>query len=173
MLRDSLILPPSHLCLPYDATFDPKVPVEDDGDYSEWGMWRRALQARQNQLTPPTFIRYPEGTWAYNPKLGDYLYLMAISIDDRRLLWHECRPNGDDHELAYAGKLCTIEKYIQWITDGSLPPPIHGYETRGGSIFVRDGHHRAAALWRSGIRTTYLWCVIYQEASDGLLRHAG
>lgn len=53
-----------------------------------------------------------------------------------------------------------VEKYVEWILAGHLPPPIRVMESEKGTYNVNDGHHRIAALRAAGKHTVKAWVAL-------------
>lgn len=160
---DVVLVVPARAMLPVSAPLD----LEPQTDFSEEGCWSYSLRARRAQVAPSLWQRFPEGTWAIGAS-GECYQLRRFALDDPRLRFGECQPWDGDRELAYAGKLPNVEKYLRWLREGHDTPPCTGWETVLGTVRVTDGHHRAAARWRAGLRDILVWVSPFV---DPLARH--
>jgi hypothetical protein len=61
----------------------------------------------------------------------------------------------------------TVDKYAEWIRQGSEPPPLTGLETEKGSIKIQEGHHRASAIKETGGDSVNVWVSVTQSVPIG------
>jgi hypothetical protein len=119
----------------------------ETGGYTEAEMHARTLENRANEDTPPTFNRYPVGTYAKDSD-GELLQLRRYPLDDPKLIFPEGMPHPGNQ---------TVQKYVDWIGQGSEPPPLTGIETEAGNIKIQEGHHRAEAIRQTGGNAADVW----------------
>ena len=120
----------------------------------EEAMERRSGEYRHRERTPPLVPRLKPGTFRYEDQYGqpEIDELREIDIDDPNVIFPEGEPPG-----SRKGWNATVEKYAKWIKAGSMPPPARGVEKGDGRVGIHDGHHRRAALRRTGRRKMLVW----------------
>ena len=132
--------------LDFDAARRVVASVELPGPtgYDEAAMSSHKIRAQNAETSPPTFTDYPVGTLAAD-RDGDVWELRSFRIGDPKLV-----------EREFPGRFA-VEKYVGWIRDGHLPPPIRVMESESGTYLVSDGHHRLVALRAAGRKTVKAW----------------
>lgn len=105
----------------------------------------RSRMIRFNETTPPTFTRFPVGTFAADVD-GAIYELRRLDIRDPRLVLGEGEKRNP-----------TVEKYEEWIRAGATPPPCRVIEHEHGGLKVADGHHRISALRHEGKPDFLAW----------------
>jgi len=141
-------VPKSEL-VPYSKTVPKsKAKLETQGGWSEQEINARALANRLAETEPSEYEPYPIGAWGEDAT-GELMQLRVYDIDDPNLVYPESLP-----------KNVTVDKYVEWIKEGSTPPPARAIETAEGKIKILDGHHRIAALKQSGHKKFATWVSI-------------
>lgn len=126
----------------------PSVPLPRPSDYGDEAASQAfKIRAQNAETAPPTFVDYPVGTLAVD-RDGDVFELRVFRIGDPKL-----------QEKETPGRFA-VEKYVEWIKAGHLPPPIRVMESEKGNYVVSDGHHRLAALRFAKRKTVKAWVAM-------------
>lgn len=143
--------------VPWASIFPkPKTPsdIPPPESWDEWTLHQHSIRVRAAEIEPSTYIDYPIGTRTRDLS-GDVWVLEEFDFEDPRLVFIEGIPSNP-----------TVDKYVDWIRKGSMPPPIRALETYKHNINVIEGHHRAAALKKAGIKKVRVWVNKLLEVHD-------
>ena len=113
----------------------------------ELGIEAKSAAIRNEEKTPPKFVKYKIGTYAKD-KFGDLYQLQRVPIDKIVL------PEGETKRQEI------VDKYKKWEKEGSTPPPAKGVENfavYGGKVVINDGHHRVIAAKQLGKNSVDVW----------------
>jgi hypothetical protein len=133
-------------------------PVADTSEgYSEAEMHERTIRNRNAETVPPTFTQHPIGSYGTDAS-GELTQLRRHKLDDPNLIFPEGRPVPGNQ---------TVEKYADWIRQGSAPPPGSALETEQGNTRVLEGHHRAEAIRQTGGTEFDAWTSLTQNVPIG------
>jgi hypothetical protein len=127
--------------------------VPENGGCDEASLHERTLLARWAQTEPARFQEHPVGSFGLD-RTGELMRLMEFELKDPRLIF----PEGLEGKPRVF-----VDKYVGWIRQGHMPPPLRGIVTDKGNVKIQDGHHRAASLRIAGINSVKVWVILTDQ----------
>lgn len=144
--------------VPYEKTRPVASYTPDtSGGYSEAEMNARTIRNRNAETAPPQVQQFPVGSWGTD-STGELMQLREYALDDPHLIFPEERSGPNNP---------TVQKYSDWINQGSEPPPLTGLETDKGNVKIQEGHHRASAIENTGGNTVKVWTTLTRNRPIG------
>lgn len=140
-----------------DTKPTPKYKPDTGGGYSEQEMHERTLRNRSSETEAPDVKHHPVGSYGLD-STGELMQLREYKLDDPKLIFPEGMPNSGSQ---------TVQKYADWINQGSVAPALTGLETEKGNIKIQEGHHRAAAIRSTGGDTAKVWVTLTRNRPLG------
>lgn len=111
---------------------------------------KEGIQKASSRTTPVDAYPFKLGDWRLDESKGIYgreiERLELLNPDQLEL------PEGD-YTTGYnaEGRGDDARRYVEWLKQGKMPPPIFVVQTDGGNFRVSDGHRRAAAAKMAGM----------------------
>lgn len=129
------------------SDIDPKgLPEGND----EGSMEARSQMLRDREKNPPTWNKYPVGTYAVD-KYGELHQLQEVPINNL-----VTKDEGTQRKE-------TVDKYTEWTKESGNMPPAKGVENfavHNGKVVITDGNHRVLAAKQAGRKTVPVWVAL-------------
>lgn len=126
-------------------------PPADRSQYVQESLYhyacKKAHKNKSGRYHPNKYYpQYPVGTWKIDDEFqGPWGHL----IEELQLLDPRDLIAG---EITEENRFLDIDRYVGWMEEGLVPPPVNVVETIHGHLRIYDGHRR----WYSTIRTNSL-----------------